>query len=441
MTGFAGRIVARLKAASLGDVLIRRFPPLYRRYRRELADFEASDIAARRVAQERLLARALQRAGGLAAYSAFQGRPLSAYPLLAKERLRTSPQDFLGPLQVLAASAATSGSSGMPLAVKRSFASLVFEQAAIDHVAALAGADFRHGRVAILRGEAIKDASDMTPPYWRMQGGGRVMNFSASHLGEQSAPAYFEALQQFRPDVLWAYPSALETLAGHFRALSLQLSIPVILTSSEVLTDDVRQQAATTFGARVADYYGQAERVSFAYSLEAGAYRFLSPYGHVELLPLEDGGAGFTRCSIVSTNLRNSAQPLVRYRTGDVALIEGEASDGRLEAISLGAEPFLRIEGREADYLVAPDGRRLIGMNHVPRGIEGVVQMQLRQVARDRVLVLAVANGSGGPELEREIAGKLAARLPGTMRIDVEFRDRLERNASGKLPLVVRETD
>ncbi|HEV7250028.1 MAG TPA: hypothetical protein VGN93_23870 [Shinella sp.] len=425
--------IARLRMASLGDALVRRFPPLYLAYRRDLAAFDALDTAGRQVRQQRLVDRVLAAASGLPGYSACKGKPLDAYPILTKEMLRAAPDDYRSPSGLLTAAAATSGSSGIPLAIKRSFASVVFEQAAIDHVVALAGGDFRNDRIAVLRGEAIKAPSDRTPPYWRVERGGRIMNFSVAHLNAETAETFFKALKDFAPGVIWAYPSALDMLAACMERQGWRLDVPVVLTSSEVLTDELRARAEQLFGACVADYYGQAERVSFAYALKAAAYRFMPAYGQVELHSVDGDG----RFRIISTNLRNAAQPLVRYDTGDIA-IALDAQDAA--EVALGTKPFARIEGRESDYLIAPDGSRLIGMNHIPRSIDGLLQMQLRQTDPDRVLVLAVAERPTDETLKAAIAAKVAQRLPQTMRVEIRFCEAIAREKSGKMPLVVRES-
>jgi hypothetical protein len=48
--------------------------------------------------------------------------------------------------------------------------------------------------------------------------------------------------------------------------------------------------AAEVLASHVGDYYGLAERVSFAYAFEAGRYTFLPGYAYNELLPYESDG-------------------------------------------------------------------------------------------------------------------------------------------------------
>ena len=106
---------AHLKTASLGDRLIRRFSPLYDRYRRELLAFDRADIDGRKSLQERLIAHALTNASRLPGYDRLAGMPLSEWPDLRKEILQSGHGDYVNPRGFLATSAETSGSSGIPL--------------------------------------------------------------------------------------------------------------------------------------------------------------------------------------------------------------------------------------------------------------------------------------------------------------------------------------
>ena len=104
------------------------------------------------------MARTLEIARGTAyGRSVRGGAKLEDWPLLEKEPLRHRLQDF------------TSGTSGSPRrptpvapAVCRSSCcapctAIVFEQASIDRVIALAGADVRTARTVVLRGDNPRD--------------------------------------------------------------------------------------------------------------------------------------------------------------------------------------------------------------------------------------------------------------------------------------------
>src|SRR5204863_7072670 len=92
-----------------------------------------------------------------------------------------------------------------------------------------------------------------------------------------------------------------------------------------------RLLALYTLDCKLADYYGQAERVNHAYSWNPDEYYFLAGYAHNELLPVgEENGYLY---EIIGTHFWNLAMPLVRYRTGDFIRFESKPSDKQLEDI------------------------------------------------------------------------------------------------------------
>ena len=316
----------------------------------------------------------------------------------------------------------------------RSFRSVAVEQAAVDVLLARLGVRLRESRVAVLRGDDIKDPADRAAPFWVSAAGGRRLVFSSNHLSAETVSAFAAALTRFEPHVLHAYPTILGSLCSLLRSSGTRVSIPICLCSSELLPDDLWRLAADVLGSRVVDYYGLAERVSFAYAFEAGTYRFLPGYSYNELTPC-GSDADADLYELVATGLWNLKMPLVRYRTGDLVRLRAGSDP---IAVAYGVEPFLGVVGRTDDYLVAPDGARLMGIDHIPRGIHNVERMQVIQERRDAVRVLVVpADLSAGTD-RAAILANAARKLPPTMSVSVEVASELERSPSGKIPFVVR---
>ena len=94
-------------------------------------------------------------------------------------------------------------------------------------------------------------------------------------------------LEKFAPQLLCAYPSALETLVRYLRDSGRRLSIPAVVTSSEVFRPEAWALVEQMLGCRLADYYGQAERIAFASANAAGEYRFQHAYSCVEFIPYD----------------------------------------------------------------------------------------------------------------------------------------------------------
>jgi phenylacetate-coenzyme A ligase PaaK-like adenylate-forming protein len=123
------------------------------------------------------------------------------WPLLEKDRVRASPAAFVNGNAKLATHAATSGTTGVRLEVWRSFRSVAVEQAAIDRLLARVGVRPRTCRVAVLRGDDIKDPRDREPPFWISVAGGRRLVFSSNHLSPATVSEFAAALNAFEPDV------------------------------------------------------------------------------------------------------------------------------------------------------------------------------------------------------------------------------------------------
>jgi len=430
-----------MKRHVVGPTLIRRNPFFYGKARSILDDGERQDLAQRREWSEAQLKRTLNLARRTAYGRRVNGgSALDSWPLLEKEILRDAQGAFINGNPWLSAPAATGGTTGIPLSLVRSLRGVVFEQACQDRLIEQLGAD-PHGRIAILRGDNIKDPSDLKPPHWIKANGGRCLIFSSNVLNRETVRDYASALREFSPTLLCAYPTSLEYLCRLLKQHGELVSIPSVLTSSEVLKREAWALARDTLGCNLADYYGQAERVAFAYALEPRKYRFLPTYGHVELRPfasdqISDAGQGGLY-EIVGTTFWNDLMPLVRYRTGDLVRLPDSWGEREIEEVTLGLRSFSGVLGREQEILVCPRGVRLTGIDQIPRDVSHILRIQVIQenLNEVRILVLPAAGYS-----ERDAAQLLQnarAKVPDSMHLSIETAQWLERTPRGKTPLVI----
>jgi phenylacetate-CoA ligase len=427
-------LVSRIKSFPFALPLIRRNPLHYGRLRRLLDEYEAWEPARQRAWREARL-RAMLAAAARTRYGQRVGAPssLSDWPILAKEPIRDAPGDFITGRRRLAIPAATSGTTGIPLRLRRSLLSIVYEQAVIDRMMALAGVSSRHARVAVLRGDDIKPPDDRAPPFWRFVGSRRLV-FSSHHLNRHTVEHFVAATRRFAPDVLFAYPSTVEALCALMMARGMELSIPLTLCGSEVLTAATTDTARDILKTRVISYYGQAERVAWADGDPQRGYRFLGSYS-VNELHLAESTEHADAYDLIGTSLWNDAMPLVRYHTGDRFLL-AKGSDP--VAVAEGRAPLLSIVGRQGDYLVSPDGARIMGISHIPRGVPRLLRAQFVQESPERVRVLVLPSAQFDEESRRSLLEHAALKLPSSMQISIEVTDQLLRTPAGKTPLVLR---
>jgi phenylacetate-CoA ligase len=420
-----------LKRTPVVEDLIRRNPLFYARFRRLLDETESMSETERKALRQELLARSVSWAVRLPGYAAFAAaQSIEAFPILTKEQLQAGPQDFCARGRA-GIPASTGGSSGSPLRLWRSPRAVVVEQATIDWLAAKADVDLVRCREAVLRGDHIKDPNDQAPPFWRRAGSRRLI-LSSNHLNPANFEHFAAALKSFRPDVLHAYPSSLELLANLAEERGSKLRFPLVITSSETLRSGLRQRVRTVFGAALLDHYGMAERVSVAYSLQDGVNTFVFPYAATELI-----ADGESTCRVIGSALWNTAQPLLRYDTGDIALMPSGSDPRWRERIALGLEPFPRIEGRASDVLELANGGRVYALGQVARGIDGATSVQFLQQATDLVQIIVVPSHRYGAETIDAISRNFYQKAPRSVRIQFDLRDTPYRLPNGKAPVFV----
>jgi phenylacetate-CoA ligase len=348
---------------------------------------------------------------------------LTRLPPLEKSEVRRDPERFRNQSthRRLLRKAYTSGTTGSSLLCWRDLNSINFENATIWRQRRWAGVGFEDRRIT-LRWELPVPASRTSPPYWRYDAAQRDLIMSTYHLGPRSAPDYAAALAAFAPRALEGYPSALALLARLLREMGIE-SFPVraIITTAETLLDSQRAIIESFFGAKVFDHYGNAERTAKIFACEQGSYHVQPDYSIVEFL--DDG-------EVVGTPLFNDAFPLLRYRSGDLAVPEpeGNCSCGRP------AFPIVKeIQGRRDAYVITPEGRVIGHLGHIYEEIEHVMEGQIVQESDHRV-VLRVVRESGYQSKDEALLLRQARELLGPgMDIDVSYVDKIPRTARGKL--------
>jgi len=429
----------KFKGIDWTDRLFRRNPLYYGKARRLFRRLQAASLEERKAWTEERL-RLMCRKAGETSYgrSLNAGENIADWPLMSNTDIRKDPFAFLRVPPYLTAPANTSGTSGMPLKLFRSFQSIAVEQMCIDELVLASGCDLRKARIASLKGDNIKSPSDMRPPFWKTSKGGQRLLLSSNHLSEETFEYYCDILEEFKPDCMFVYPTSIETLGKFMLKHGRKIHIPLIVASSEVLTARARRITEEAFGGKVIEYYGQSERVAFAYSNARNEFYFLPGYACIELIPVAKE-LDSDLYEIVGTPLWNTAMPIVRYRTGDLIRVPAGTDEEALERIRYGVDPFPEIVGRTDDwYLDSPDGVRLMGIPHIARDTEHVHQMQILQESLQYVRFLIIPSPEFNEADEQRILYNASLKLPQSMRISIERVERPIRTRQGKTPFVIR---
>jgi phenylacetate-coenzyme A ligase PaaK-like adenylate-forming protein len=190
-------------------------------------------------------------------------------------------------------------------------------------------------------------AGEPLPPSWLRRILERVVDVRTLSL---TAPidANAHSLVQFRPTILYGFPSYLLALAACGRDHGWKLPrVTLVYTSSEVLTESARRALADAYGGRVIDVYGSTEFKEIAVQCHYGAYHVNFESVYVESVADEKRGPP----RLLVTTLVNKAMPLIRYEIGDTGWLVDEACPCGRESPQV-----VGLQGRVSEVLSFPDG-------------------------------------------------------------------------------------
>lgn len=320
----------------------------------------------------------------------------------------------------------TSGTTGSPLTIYQDIASVRAEKAFTDRQLNWAGF-IKGDKVAWIRGDMIVPFQQKKPPFWRYSYFENMVLLSSYHMTPKALPQYITTMIENGVDIIQAYPSSILTLAKYLEVNDLyyQGKLKSIVTSSESLSADDKAIIEKRFKCTVFDWYGLFERVAAIASCEHGSYHILTDYSHVELIDQSDGYH-----EIVGTNFNNSLFPLIRYKTGDFVALstKDKCACGRVFPI------VDHIKGRVGDYLVAEDGQKVHILNHIPKGVAGLIATQFTQECNEQVKVLVVVESSlflAAQELQ--LIKNVQDRLGKSINVIIEVVDSIPKTKNGKL--------
>jgi phenylacetate-CoA ligase len=361
-------------------------------------------------------------------------RHLTRLPILEKAALHAAEEhEFLAEPKERLFAVTTSGSTGQPLRVYRSTRDQAEVSAIWSRVLHAFGHRFFDSQVNIGTGRAVA----RTGPIALLRRLGVLPEIC--HVSSfDPVDRQIEVLRERHPHTFSSYAISLELIADALLEHGIQDIRPkVVFSAAMPLSERGRTVAAEAFGVAPLDVYVTAELGTVAWECpeERGVLHLNDDVQIVEILndrdrPVVDGEVGH----VVVTQLCGLAQPLLRYRLGDLAAkIPGPCGCGR------GLARLSPVQGRTRHVIRTPDGRVLYGMmvSTVVKTFVEVRRWQLRQVGPNRLQLLVVPSPAWRPEAAAEIAAQLREKFGRGLAFEVVPVDDIPLAPSGKLQTIV----
>jgi phenylacetate-CoA ligase len=268
----------------------------------------------------------------------------------------------------------------------------------------------------------------------------RTKLIPAFDLSENNKVLFLNKIKNFKPKMLFGYPSVYYVLAKEAERNKIdmsQLGIKVVFVTSERLYDYQRKLIERVFNAPVANGYGGRDAGFIAHECPSGNMHISAEDIFVEIVnkdgkPCEIGESG----EIVVTHLATSDFPFIRYRTGDVGRLSDKAcSCGR------GLPILEEVEGRSTDFVTASDGTMMHGLAliYILREFSSIESFKVVQESLLSTTIYIVKGGGYKQALDFELKKRFKARLGEDVAINVEHVDTIPPEKSGKYRYIVSE--
>lgn len=282
-------------------------------------------------------------------------------------------------------------------------------------------------------GKRVVPIGQNSPPYWRWNRPLRQALLTMHHLTAEKISSVMEFLNSQPFEFYSGYPSIIHMLALHASEAGFVLHSPprAVFTGAEKMLDFQRHDIQKFTGAILTDQYGCSEGCGNASHCPEFVYHEDFEFGILEGVELEPGN---TAKSILCTGFANDAFPLIRYEVGDIGVWQEE---GKVCACGRRSRTLLRIEGREDDYVITPEGTRIMRFDYVFKDALNVREVQVVQERVGEIAVRLVRRPGYGTRDEAEIVREIHRWISPRLAVQFQYVDEIERQPNGKFRAVV----
>jgi len=257
----------------------------------------------------------------------------------------------------------------------------------------------------------------------------RIWELDAFEMNKNKMDSYVANLERIQPKMILGYASALVAFSNFLikHHPDHNISPSGIISSAEMLTEDMRVIIEKAFKCKVLNRYGSREVGLIASECKQQTGLHINADNvFVEVVkdgkPVPIGGNG----EILVTDFSNHGMPLIRYKG---CLSVDSCSCG----ITL---PLMKsVDGRVADFFVSNEGTLVHGeyFTHLFYGIEEVEKFQMIQEKIDLVTLKIVSKNSDKSTSYLKYVEKKTKEILGDKCVlDICFVDTIAPSASGK---------
>ncbi|HSI20934.1 MAG TPA: hypothetical protein VLA04_04545 [Verrucomicrobiae bacterium] len=250
---------------------------------------------------------------------------------------------------------------------------------------------------------------------------------------DDSFDDFIAIIRQRKPMLITAYTASMVKFAKMIKDRGItDITIPVVIPTSENLYDHHRALIEEAVHGKVYDRYGSRElgAVASECSEQDGLHINMESF-IVEYLPEKETKSN----RLIITHLDKYSMPLIRYDTGDL----GKPGPKKVCPCGLAHQKIAAIDGRVTDFITLKDGSTVpyLFFNYsLEQYGSKIRQFQISQPSVEKIVVKVVATKEFSKSEQKELATLLEKGMRNMCVVEVKPVEKISLAKSGKFQIV-----
>jgi phenylacetate-CoA ligase len=287
-------------------------------------------------------------------------------------------------------------------------------------------------------GKLAVPPAQTAPPFWRWNLPMHQIVVNMHHLTPAKIEPLVALLDKHPVTYFSGYPSVVHAFVQCLLERDLRLAHPpgYVFTGAENMLEYQRQDIHRATGAVITDQYGFSEGCGNASQCPELVYHEDFEYGILECHEPSIAPDGTRSGRVLATGFANPAFPFIRYDIGDWATWappQHRCACGRRSAV------ILDVEGRADDYVITPEGRRIMRFDYIFKDTANIRESQVVQRRLGGITVRIVREPAYGEADEALVRGLVRQWISAALEVEFEYVPEIPRTARGKFQAVKSE--
>jgi phenylacetate-CoA ligase len=284
-------------------------------------------------------------------------------------------------------------------------------------------------------GKLIIPINQKSPPFWRINYPLNQWLVNMQHISLQKVSAIAKMIESEKFRYFSGYPSIISSFCFLVKELNITIRNhpEIVFTGAEKLFDHQKEIIQEVLKCKVTDHYGFSEGAGNASKCTYDLYHEDFEFGHLECYNGYRTPEGTTG-EILATGFSNLGMPFLRYRVGDTATWSDKDCDCGLHSTVL-----TNIEGRSEDYVLTPEGTKILRFDYIFKDTSSIRECQIVQKELNSIIIRIVKRDNYKIEIETFLRNMVKQWISPRLTVNFEYINEIPRTASGKFRAVISE--